>query len=43
MNIKDLILEDVGLYDLTTLGLNISNLQGSMCFSAKDDCLVSGI
>lgn len=43
MNIKDLIFEDVGLYDLTTLGLNISDLQGSMSFSAKDDCIVSGI
>ncbi len=43
MNIKNLIQEDTGLFDLTTIGLEIGDKKGSMSFVAKDNCIISGI
>lgn len=43
MNIQNLIEEDIGLFDLTTIGLEIGEKQGLMSFSAKHDCVISGI
>ena len=43
MDIKNLLQEDIGLFDLTTIGLEIGEKQGLMSFSTKDKCVISGI
>ncbi|QOG13278.1 ModD protein [Arcobacter sp. FWKO B] len=40
---QDLIQEDIGLFDLTTLGLEIGDKKGSMSFTSKHDCIICGI
>ena len=39
----DLLFEDVGYFDLTTLGLNIGNEKGFMSFAPKEEIILCGV
>ncbi len=39
----DLLFEDVGYFDLTTLGLGIGDKKGLMTFAPKDEIILSGV